>query len=373
MTIKAITICHSGSTTVQITLQGTEDINCKAWKITDHVEDVQHLLSNSHLQFLTSMEADACLNNLFDALAINGQIEIIVPDANFHARHWLNAEWNELTLRDCDSEARNSFAGLFGWQQGGNPQMNDYQSDYVDCYKSGYNSKRLEFLLQRVGFVDTVVTHHDDQTLKATARKTMRKGERQISPDIHNIRADHLNRYKFSVSQLTDMKPVKVLDLACGIGYGANMLAYELGCAVVAVDVDQGAISYAEKHYSHPAVNFICADARTLELPENSFDAIISFETIEHIDFDSWLLKHFNHLLRQGGRLVVSTPNQAVMPHDPIKHPFHIRHYNVEDISSLLTEAGFLIKGMFTQHDPISGEVLPGDDGAFTVIVAEKP
>lgn len=372
MTMSPITLFHEGSAHVRLHVPGNDEVCCAAWEVSDHVSNAEHVVSDSHLQFLTSMEADACLNNLFDALAIGGRLDIIVPDADYFARQWLDAVWDEQSLRDTHSDARQGFAGLFGWQQGGNPLLKDYRPHYDDCHKSAYNTKRLKFLLRRVGFVDIEVAHTNEQTLLARAFKTMRKGERQISPDVHNIRADHLNRYRFAASQLANMAPRKILDLACGIGYGSHMLAEKLGCVVVGVDVDEGAIAYAKEHYVHPDVTFLHADARELDLPAESFDAVVSFETIEHVDFDDWLLRRFHQLLRRGGRLVASTPNQDVMPHDPVKFPFHIRHYRVNEISAMVTDAGFQIVELFTQRDPVAGEVVPGDDGAFTIIIAEK-
>jgi 2-polyprenyl-3-methyl-5-hydroxy-6-metoxy-1,4-benzoquinol methylase len=141
---------------------------------------------------------------------------------------------------------------------------------------------------------------------------------------------------------------------------------------VTGVDIDKGAIEYAQNHYKGVNVEHICADAKELKFNQN-FDAIVSFETIEHIDFDRLLLTKFYQLLSPGGIFICSTPNQDVMPFDKEKFKYHVKHYTPSEISHLITDCGFLIVGTYTQKDPRYGQVEPGDDGCFTIMVCQKP
>lgn len=364
---------HHQNATVVVEMDGQSPQICCPWQLSSQCRGLGHIHSDQHLQYLTSMEADTCLNHLFDALRIGGTICVEVPDLDHYARLWLDAEWDESQLRNVDSAARRAFAAFYGWQRGGNPLMADYAPDHDDCHRSGYNARRLAFLLKRIGFVDVAVSLPQPGLLRGEGRKTMNKGERQISPDYRNIRQDHLNRYRFAIHQLADHRPRRILDLACGIGYGSALLARELGAEVVAVDIDDGAIAYARQHYAVPGVHFMQADARQLVLPAGHFDAVVSFETIEHVDFAAELLATFAGLLKPGGMLVASTPNQAVMPFSVERFPFHVRHFTVTEIVSLVAAAGFDVDARYTQPDSLIGEVTAGDDGAFTLLVAHKP
>src|SRR5690606_24231339 len=71
----------------------------------------------------------------------------------------------------------------------------------------------------------------------------------------------HMERYDFAAVRLTG---TRVLDMACGCGYGSDRLA-ELNPdkTVVGVDIDPAAIAFARAHYQRPNLSYICADAET--------------------------------------------------------------------------------------------------------------
>src|SRR5690606_38226492 len=98
------------------------------------------------------------------------------------------------------------------------------------------------YLLERSGFTNISIEIKGQCHLVAIAEKSMSKSERQVAPSLKGIREDHRNRYTFACNILADVKPSHILDLACGIGYGAKMLADAVNCRVTAVDIDQKAI-----------------------------------------------------------------------------------------------------------------------------------
>lgn len=347
------------------------DIVCKAWEVSQYRKGLKEIYSRHMLEHLTSMEAEAALHDWHNALALDGTVYIVVPNLDYHVRQWLEAEWNEDTLRDKTSDARFGFAGLYGWQRECDPRSKDYNDSHWDVHKSGYNEKRLKFLLERAGFVDVHTEVKGDVHLVATGRKSMNKGERQISTNYRNIRQDHKNRYAFAVAALRAAAPAEVLDLACGIGYGSLMLAELEGTNVTAVDIDSGAIDYAKRYYQADNIHYVCEDARNLD-KQKRFDAIVSFETIEHVEFDQELINTFFDVLNPGGTFICSTPNQDVMPFDKDKFRFHIRHYTVSEISQIAQQAGFTVEEVLTQKDSVSGPVEKGDDGSFTILVCKK-
>lgn len=341
------------------------------WEMSQKISNVELLNAGSFLPYLTTMEADATLIDFYNSLTINGVIHLDLPDLNHFFGNWLNAEWNEDTLRDTKSVAQTAFSGLFGKQEGGNPLLPGYDSTYSDVHKSGYNKKRIEFLLQRVGFVDIQVKETKGR-LVISARKSMNRGERQIATSYKNIRLDHQNRYQFACEYLAKRNANHILDLACGIGYGSLMLAKATRAAVTGVDIDEGAIDYANAYFSGEKVEYKCQDALKLEISDGSVAAIVSFETIEHIDFAEALLSKFNELLKMDGILIASTPNETVMPFDKRKFKYHMRHYTVEEFKNLVSEAGFSVMETYTQLDSKTGEVIAGENGCFTILVCKK-
>ena len=330
------------------------------------------LVVDDVLPFLTSMEADLAMLVWFDSISVGGKIELSVVNADYFIDLWQQAQWDNLNLLDAESIARRAFAGLWGVQENGNPRDEIYSNCTQSVHKSGYNANRLSLLLERAGFCDLMV-QTEGEVVKAIATKTMNRGERQITTQYDQIRPDHLNRYEFACEQIGKLpENSQLLDLACGIGYGTLMLANSTGGTVTGVDIEQAAISHAKQYFSNNKTKFICQDAKLLEIKENSKDVVVSFETIEHVDFDQQLLDTFYKVLKPGGRLICSTPNQDVMPFNKDKFAFHIKHYTNSELLDLLGNSGFIQIKLFTQHDPVGGEVVEGQDGSFTIAIAFK-
>jgi ubiquinone/menaquinone biosynthesis C-methylase UbiE len=132
----------------------------------------------------------------------------------------------------------------------------------------------------------------------------------------------HLDRYRFAA---TRVKGKRVLDCACGTGYGVRVLR-ELGGAgyVIGVDIEARAVEYASKNHRSGSAEFICSSGDCLALSDASVDVITSFETMEHVPDDSSLLEEFYRVLRPGGALIISTPNQWPI----VDAPYHVREYD---------------------------------------------
>lgn len=186
-------------------------------------------------------------------------------------------------------------------------------------------------------------------------------GERQVAPVLSGIRRDHLARYEFVAAQLP--KGSRILDIACGVGYGAKILA-DAGHTVVAVDASAEAIAYGLQHYADPSIEFVVARAEQFQ-PERGFDAIISFETIEHIKDPAPLLKQWARL---APALFASVPNEALFPHEG-RIAFHFRHYTRAQFAALLSDAGWSVTAWHGQSGPHS-EVEPNREGRTLIAAA---
>lgn len=135
-------------------------------------------------------------------------------------------------------------------------------------------------------------------------------GERFTPECVREIWYEHLHRYAFA-SALAAGK--RVLDAACGEGYGSALLA-DTAAEVLGVDIAAEVIDHARARYAGRAgLRFEQASVAALDaLPAASFDLICSFETLEHVDAATQraMLDGFVRLLAPGGLLLISTPDR---------------------------------------------------------------
>lgn len=159
-------------------------------------------------------------------------------------------------------------------------------------------------------------------------------GERATPFVTEPLLAEHLHRY-FSALALCQGK--RVLDIACGEGYGAAMLALNGATSVTALDIDAPTIERARKVYRLPGLAFAVADAQApLPLDNASVDLVTCFETIEHVAAQDTLVAELARILTPDGVLVISTPDGARAGADAAPNPFHERELTLEEFQALL-------------------------------------
>lgn len=122
----------------------------------------------------------------------------------------------------------------------------------------------------------------------------------------------HLGRYHWSVRVLEGRKPKTLLDIACGAGYGSYIIAMALpDTQVVGADYDERAVAYATSHYKAPNLAFVRGDMvrwLTDQQPLGRFDAVTSFDTIEHLLHREIAMQQVVDNLDPEGCLLLSTP-----------------------------------------------------------------
>ncbi len=125
-------------------------------------------------------------------------------------------------------------------------------------------------------------------------------------------KAEYLGRYLFACDFLRPHQPERVADISCGLGYGSAELCGIAG-QVLAVDGSLSLVQSAGKRLSLPNLQFLCKDldddCLAAEIDEGSLDAVISFETLEHLIDPGRTVAGFSKILKPNGYFICSVPN----------------------------------------------------------------
>jgi 2-polyprenyl-3-methyl-5-hydroxy-6-metoxy-1,4-benzoquinol methylase len=160
-------------------------------------------------------------------------------------------------------------------------------------------------------------------------------GERFTPECVREIWYEHWHRYAFALQFAAGKR---VLDAACGEGYGSSLLARR-AARVTGVDIDPSSIEHARARYGvgSDRLAFQVGDVSALDLPPASFDLIVSFETLEHLEAQEQMLAGFARLLAPDGLLLISSPDKATYS-DAQGHanPYHVRELYRDEFQALL-------------------------------------
>jgi SAM-dependent methyltransferase len=124
-----------------------------------------------------------------------------------------------------------------------------------------------------------------------------------------------------------------VLDAGAGEGYGSAMLA-ERARSVVGIDLEPDVVDHANAAY--PNVTFKAADLLALPFPDESFDAVVSLQVIEHLKSPREFVTECARLLRPGGLLLIATPNRITFSPTGIRNPFHTVEFSASELRATL-------------------------------------
>ncbi|HHM7607548.1 class I SAM-dependent methyltransferase [Pseudomonas aeruginosa] len=145
----------------------------------------------------------------------------------------------------------------------------------------------------------------------------------------------------------------RVLDAACGLGYGSYALA-ELSKAskITGVDGSDYGVDYARENFCSlsPKLDFFAGylPECLAKYPDGHFDVIVSFETLEHVEHPEALLTEFHRLLSPGGRIVVSVPNDWSDETGEDPNPFHLHVYTLDKLRAQIKQH-FIPEALFQQ------------------------
>jgi SAM-dependent methyltransferase len=181
-------------------------------------------------------------------------------------------------------------------------------------------------------------------------------GERYV-PEVHggtSVEAEHWARYLWAAPTAAGRD---VLDAACGVGWGSLLLLAAGARSVTGVDIDEGALASARGRAR--GAEFVRGDLLSLPFADASFDLVVSFESIEHVDDPALAIDEFRRVLRPGGMLLVSSPNRDVYPSG---NPFHLRELTSPELETMLA-ARFAKIAMYRQQTHYASMI--SDDRVF--------
>ncbi len=159
-------------------------------------------------------------------------------------------------------------------------------------------------------------------------------GERFTPECSREIWYEHWHRYVFARGLVTGKR---VLDAACGEGYGSAMLATNAQ-SVLGVDIATSAVAHAQSRYgAQTNLRFAQGDATALDFPAASFDVVTSFETLEHVHAHDELVAGFARALTDDGLLLISSPDKlAYSDISGFRNEFHVRELYRDELLALL-------------------------------------
>ncbi|MGE6332035.1 class I SAM-dependent methyltransferase [Stenotrophomonas sp. NPDC077659] len=183
----------------------------------------------------------------------------------------------------------------------------------------------------------------------------------------------------------------RVIDVACGLGYGSYQLAHSsLAASFVGLDASDYAVDYANTCFAPEApttMRFVVGDAQELSgMADGSADFAVSVETLEHLPEPDRLLAELHRVLSPEGRLYASVPNDWSDETGEDPNPFHFHVYDWPRLVSQFHRNGFVIEKAWLQDagggqkrhfsvrsmleiDPHAG---PACDGEWLLVLARK-
>lgn len=175
------------------------------------------------------------------------------------------------------------------------------------------------------------------------------ESERWVPGFLHEqTEHSHISRYELACKYSSGKN---VIDVACGIGKGSNMLAtYGNANTVHGFDIQEDAIRYATWRNGNGNIEFRVKNAEALGIT-NQYDLAVSFETVEHLpnyrDFFASIVK----CLKSSGYFLISTPISAMSVNKTPQNPYHVQEWGFETFQEILKEF-FDIEKVYVQFYP---------------------
>jgi len=166
-----------------------------------------------------------------------------------------------------------------------------------------------------------------------------------------NYLADENKIRKTFARRLKTIEKIKkvgfLLDIGCAMGFFMDE-AEKRGWKTKGIEISEFAATFAEKNLG---LDVMRGNIQEVNLPQNSFDLVILWDVIEHLDNPLVCLKKIHLALKKDGLLVFSTPNISSIPAKLTRHRWvgyklsdeHLTYFSPETISLLCQKTGFKV------------------------------
>ena len=167
-----------------------------------------------------------------------------------------------------------------------------------------------------------------------------------------NLEAEHKARYAFAAPFCRNKR---ILDVACGTGYGGQILSEADPSEVVQCDKSLEAVAETKRRQEAQGMMCCLVDAMCLPFKPEQFQVCVTFETLEHLGRPEAFVSELYRVCVNKGLLILSTPNRRVVspgtsPGGKPRNPFHVREFLLRELSSLLESKGFSVLAVYGQH-----------------------
>ncbi len=160
-------------------------------------------------------------------------------------------------------------------------------------------------------------------------------GERLEKYILNETTIEHLHRYGAVLCLLKDKD---VLDIACGEGYGANIMA-DYAKTVIGVDIAETIIVKAKSNYIKNNLSYMQGSVESMPISDSSIDIVVSFETLEHHEKHEEMLGEIKRVLRPNGLLIISTPDKSTNDQRiGYKNIYHFKELYLDEFKELISK-----------------------------------
>ena len=157
-------------------------------------------------------------------------------------------------------------------------------------------------------------------------------GERLVTSfNKHYGKFEHLHRYALATEYIVGKI---VLDIACGEGYGTNLLSQKAKM-ICGVDISDEAITHAKEKYIKSNIEFKLGSASKIPYDDDLFDVVTSFETIEHLLEQEEMFSEIKRVLKKNGILILSSPEKNIYAQRDPNNKFHVKELTLDELLKL--------------------------------------
>ncbi|MDY7095677.1 MAG: class I SAM-dependent methyltransferase [Acidobacteriota bacterium] len=164
-------------------------------------------------------------------------------------------------------------------------------------------------------------------------------GERVWPAAANDLFVAHESIYRFFAG-FADRR--RILDAGCGLGYGSDRLAAAGAREVLGIDLEAASLRYASRNYRRPNLRFEIQDLEKLDLPQASFDLVVSSNAMEHLRSPERFLRAASRALAPGGEMLLAVPpitNEHLLA-DNQANPHHLSNLTVDEWLQLFQRLG---------------------------------